>query len=303
MRMLRLPLVLCLTAFLLGSCAQNVNIPSNETVTENFLDTIYGGRARLIKGQPARTLYKIQNDKACIKVLGEPQTYQREMVAAAAQRYDIPNHLSVEVGDCNAGMRLLVLFIPSEVNNAGVDQILDYAFAELKRSTQLDALPGSFEAGYRGFIRYRYLYPSTDLNWAKKICVYGPSFTHDNSTYTVITISNNFGYMRRCIHEEILQSLGLRYDTVKYWESIISVGSDGHKSDFSETASSYDLLYLRVLYDHRLKNGMERQEVSRIVPEIIRDLRPNAHLKPDPCLIGFRCTAMSSLSVDIKPKQ
>ncbi|HEU0221619.1 MAG TPA: DUF2927 domain-containing protein [Paracoccaceae bacterium] len=76
------------------------------------------------------------------------------------------------------------------------------------------------------------------------------------------------GTLRRaCIEEELAQSLGLTNDDDSVRPSLFN--------DDQEFAvlTVHDELLLRVLYDRRLRSGMEEAEVRPLLPRIIRDLR------------------------------
>lgn len=75
-------------------------------------------------------------------------------------------------------------------------------------------------------------------------------------------------FRKSCIHEELIQSLGLLNDDDDVRPSIFN--------DDQEFAlmTEHDELLLRVLYDNRLSPGMSAEEALPIVPEIIAELRP-----------------------------
>lgn len=77
------------------------------------------------------------------------------------------------------------------------------------------------------------------------------------------------GLLRRsCIHEEFAQTLGLMNDDDDVRPSIFN--------DDQEFAllTEHDELLLRILYDRRLRAGMEAGEAAPIVEAIIADMRP-----------------------------
>lgn len=71
-----------------------------------------------------------------------------------------------------------------------------------------------------------------------------------------------------CIHEELTQTLGLMNDDPDVRPSIFN--------DDQEFAllTEHDEILLRILYDRRLRPGMEAEEARPLLPEIIEEIRP-----------------------------
>lgn len=71
-----------------------------------------------------------------------------------------------------------------------------------------------------------------------------------------------------CIHEELTQTLGLMNDDPDVRPSIFN--------DDQEFAllTEHDEILLRILYDRRLRPGMEADEARPLLPEIIEEIRP-----------------------------
>ena len=71
-----------------------------------------------------------------------------------------------------------------------------------------------------------------------------------------------------CIHEELTQTLGLMNDDPDVRPSIFN--------DDQEFAllTEHDELLLRILYDRRLRAGMQADEARPLLPQIIADIRP-----------------------------
>lgn len=71
-----------------------------------------------------------------------------------------------------------------------------------------------------------------------------------------------------CIHEELTQTLGLMNDDPNVRPSIFN--------DDQEFAllTEHDEILLRILYDRRLRPGMEAEEARPLLPEIIEEIRP-----------------------------
>ncbi len=71
-----------------------------------------------------------------------------------------------------------------------------------------------------------------------------------------------------CIHEELTQTLGLMNDDPDVRPSIFN--------DDQEFAllTEHDEILLRILYDPRLRPGMQAEEARPLLPEIISEIRP-----------------------------
>ena len=71
-----------------------------------------------------------------------------------------------------------------------------------------------------------------------------------------------------CIHEELKQTLGLMNDDPDVRPSIFN--------DDQEFAllTEHDEILLRILYDRRLRPGMQADEARPLLPEIISEIRP-----------------------------
>ncbi len=71
-----------------------------------------------------------------------------------------------------------------------------------------------------------------------------------------------------CIHEELTQTLGLLNDDPAVRPSIFN--------DDQEFAllTEHDEILLRILYDRRLRPGMDADEARPLLPEIIEEIRP-----------------------------
>lgn len=75
-------------------------------------------------------------------------------------------------------------------------------------------------------------------------------------------------FRQSCIHEELSQAMGLMNDDDTVRPSIFN--------DDQEFAllTEHDEYLLRILYDPRLRTGMDAADARLLVPEIIEDLRP-----------------------------
>ena len=69
-----------------------------------------------------------------------------------------------------------------------------------------------------------------------------------------------------CFHEEIAQSLGLTNDSHLARPSIFN------DDDEFATLTKLDKILLQILYDNRLYSGVSRQNSSKIVRKIAKDI-------------------------------
>ena len=116
------------------------------------------------------------------------------------------------------------------------------------------------------------------VDWAQELrypCVGQVGFEDATSgviTGAVIVIKDELeGVLREsCIHEELVQALGLMNDDDDVRPSIFN--------DDQEFAllTEHDEYLLRILYDERLETGMSAPEAAPIVPIILKDIRPEA---------------------------
>ncbi|HUF57299.1 MAG TPA: DUF2927 domain-containing protein [Thermohalobaculum sp.] len=93
----------------------------------------------------------------------------------------------------------------------------------------------------------------------------------DRIVFGMVMMGSELGPLMRssCLHEELVQALGLGNDHSEVRPSIFN--------DDEEFAllTRHDEYLLRILYDPRLKSGMTAAEAMPIVREIIADLRPD----------------------------
>jgi len=75
--------------------------------------------------------------------------------------------------------------------------------------------------------------------------------------------------LETCYFEEIVQALGLYRDDDSYFNSLFT---DSYK--YYRKPTGLDWLMLKILYDDRLKHGMEKEEAMPIAREILTELRP-----------------------------
>jgi len=123
------------------------------------------------------------------------------------------------------------------------------------------------------------VHPSLGLSfdtWRKSsdiVCMATNLFSQTNPNeivFGMVSIGSEVdGILRRsCLHEEIVQALGLGNDDPTVRPSIFN--------DDEEFAllTEHDEYLLRVLYDPRLKPGMGETEATPVVRQIVSELRP-----------------------------
>ena len=77
--------------------------------------------------------------------------------------------------------------------------------------------------------------------------------------------------IRDCLHEEIAQALGPLNDLYRLEDSIFN------DDNLHSVLTGFDMLVLRATYDRRLANGMGRDQVSDILPDVLSDLNPRGN--------------------------
>ena len=83
----------------------------------------------------------------------------------------------------------------------------------------------------------------------------------------IVVVNNQMSLTRinSCLLEELTQMMGLPNDANAYWKTLFN------PTDMSSAHSPWDMLYLKTLYDPRLKPGMSPRETKDVVREIFRD--------------------------------
>ncbi|MEL6947544.1 MAG: DUF2927 domain-containing protein [Pseudomonadota bacterium] len=83
----------------------------------------------------------------------------------------------------------------------------------------------------------------------------------------VVVVDEGAALFERCMHEEILQGLGPLNDDPSLADSMFNDRS--RHTEFRR----FDRLILNVLYDPRIRVGASPQEVARVLPRVVRDVR------------------------------
>ena len=83
----------------------------------------------------------------------------------------------------------------------------------------------------------------------------------------IVVINKEIELMRigSCLLEELTQVMGLPNDVPAYWPTLFQ------PTDVSVQHSPWDMLYLKTLYDPRLKPGMVPGEARIVVREIFKE--------------------------------
>ncbi|KIC44616.1 ATP-dependent transcriptional regulator [Ruegeria sp. ANG-S4] len=74
--------------------------------------------------------------------------------------------------------------------------------------------------------------------------------------------------MRDCLHEELAQALGPLNDLYHLPDSVFN------DDNFHTILTGFDMLILRAAYAPELRNGMTREQVSAVMPKVLRRLNP-----------------------------
>lgn len=212
-------------------------------------------------------------------VLGDSSGTTQSWLETSLRQYE--QHVGIPFRKARVGetANYIIAFVPSKPPEVVSSYLAEQKQRFLRNGVVLNHLisSGIDAKSYEGYLRTRYEYPAPNPSDRKTYCFVLPYLSHGAS---IIFISENFPRLRRCISEETLQALGLYYDTSKSWSSIMSITRDGYLSNARHDASYYDLLYLRVLYDPRLRSGMTRDEARPLVKEIFTEMRPDETKPP-----------------------
>jgi len=77
-------------------------------------------------------------------------------------------------------------------------------------------------------------------------------------------------HLLHCVMEEMAQMMGLFNDSVSLRHSIFN-----DLNNFQVALPEHDQMLLRVLYDHRIRPGMAREEALPIARRILQEVRPD----------------------------
>lgn len=87
--------------------------------------------------------------------------------------------------------------------------------------------------------------------------------------------------IRDCLHEEIAQALGPANDLYRLSDSIFN------DDNFHAVLTPFDMLILRTLYSPQISAGMTREEVARVLPNLLNRLNPSGRsISPRPRVLA-----------------
>lgn len=269
--------------FATTSCAGFKPEPTNSQLVEEFLKTLTV-RESWIYANYTHPVGKWMGPIRWV-VMGDPPDHLRVYLHDTLAEY--ARYIPLEIRQAEQGE--VANYLITFVADAYPDSALRYMKSEIDRLQARGVLLhenitdriGS--SSYYENVKLRYDFRTDNPLYRQTLCMFSISL-HQNSNGIAtghILIDEKFPDLKRCISEETIQALGLRHDTVKSWSSIMSVTSQQYRADNRISASAYDLLYLRALYDSRLKVGMTRDEARPVAIEIFTELRPDETKPPD----------------------
>lgn len=218
------------------AAAQASDEPDSAEIAANLMEIMFGSE---FVGEDAQVVRKWQGPMRLAIYAHDPQRY-RGVVAAHLDRLRQLTGLDVALVDGDTGRQnAYVLIVGREQFYSLADRHLGQG-KNPRTNTYLDCF-GYFYATEGGEIR--------------ELTAVIPNFITDEQ-------------LRKCVIEEITQAIGLPNDsfTVR-----LSVFND---DDVYADLTWQDELFLRVLYDQRVKPGMGRGEFEVIARRVIEDLRP-----------------------------
>ncbi len=216
--------------------------PSDERIVENFIVIAMNAER---ERRPARTVVK-WTKPIRLAAWGEPSEAHRLAIEAHVKllRYLTGHDIAWDV---NGRPNFVILFVRS------ADEVLD----------RYRHLPGQFfddeqemTETVRSIFATKSCYLVTGLDGGKII-----------GAVAIIPIGYEAATVYQCIVEEMSQALGLPNDSAKVAYSIFN----DHSPYVDLTGQ--DQLFLRILYDGRMKPGMLETEARRTARVILNDLR------------------------------
>ena len=109
--------------------------------------------------------------------------------------------------------------------------------------------------------RFKNLVDWTRLEERKHITVFMPSDVSPQET-------------RDCLHEEIAQALGPVNDLYRLPDSVYN------DDNFNISLTAYDMLILEAYYAPEIRNGMSKEQVASVLPQILARLNPIGQTLP-----------------------
>lgn len=120
------------------------------------------------------------------------------------------------------------------------------------------------------------------LRASRTLCYFGSAVGAQDANgggyeieFARIFISTNIPreHLLHCVLEEMAQMMGLFNDSVSLRQSIFN-----DQNNFQVALPEHDMMLLRVLYDHRIRPGMTRDQALPIARQILEEVRPNDSL-------------------------
>lgn len=269
--------------FATTSCAGLRPEPTNNQLVEEFLKTLTVRESWIY----ANYTHPVGKWTGPIRwaMIGNPPDHLRTYLHDTLEEYARLVPLEIRQAQQGEIANYLITFVP----DANPASALRYMRGEIDRMRSRGVFLHNHitdrigSSSYYESVKLRYDFRTDNPLYRQTLCMFSISL-HQNSSGIAtghILIDEKFPDLKRCISEETIQALGLRHDTVKPWSSIMSVTPLQYRADNRISASAYDLLYLRALYDSRLKVGMTRDEARPVAIEIFTELRPDETKPPD----------------------
>lgn len=227
-----------LCASLTGRANADDGSLSNERILANLTEVVFGSE---FVGEEADFVRKWDGPMRIAIYARDPARY-RDLVLPHLQRLHEMTGLDIDLVDSrSSGENAHILIL-------GREQFYAYANEHLgagkdPRTNSYLACYGFFKAGASGRITEAFAVL--------------PSFIDDEE-------------MRSCVVEEVTQVMGLPNDSFDIAPSIFN------DDDEFQDLTWQDELFLRVLYDPRIKSGMDRAAFEAAARQIIGELRPES---------------------------
>jgi len=279
--------ILGAAALIISACAGLQREPTNEELVEDFLQTLTIRQSKYHGHYDRKTLLKFDGP-ILWTILGNPRESTKVHLESTLRAYKNFMHTDFREAQPGEVANYVIAFIPSRAPSEVLTYLDEWIRKrQSKNEIHNEVILGISMGTHRQFLHARYYYSHPNLIYQNTYCNVYANLT---AGYAVAYIAEDYPDVRRCVSEETIQALGLFYDTTKMWSSIMAVDHQGFRGYERDTASAYDLSYLRVLYDPRLWTGMTRDEAKPIVRAIFDELRPDQTNPPelDRLFVGSR---------------
>lgn len=264
-------LVAC--ALLLSSCGGLAREPSNNDLVEDFLQVLTVRRS--VQGIHDRNEIRRWERPILWTTLGKVDRDALKFLESTLDQYGLVVGQDFRLAQAGETANYVIAFVPS----APPESVLEYLKTQKSAVRLHESIQSRINSGSDlKYLKWRYNTPNGPPGYQKTYCMF---FNMAADGYGLAYIASDYFMLRRCIAEETLQMLGLQFDSIKSWPSIMSVNAAGNSVGALERASIYDLLYLRILYDARLRSGMTRDEARPIARQILSELRPDETRPPE----------------------